>query len=63
MPTFLYRCPTTGQNVQGFVSDEPSGDSDSDDEFNEFAAVSCPACTALHWVNPKTGKVLGIDEE
>jgi len=60
MPAFLYRCPATGQHVQGFVGDEPTENEDSE---NEFAAFSCPACTALHWINPKTGKVLGRNED
>lgn len=60
MATFLYRCPGTGHNVQGFVADDPNEDERSEDYFQ---GVVCRACGALHWVNPKTGKVLGTDEE
>jgi hypothetical protein len=56
MPTFLYRCPNTGLNVQGWVSDDPSPDDDS------FRAVTCTACTRVHLVNPKTGKVLAEED-
>jgi hypothetical protein len=56
MAAFLYRCPNTGQNVQGFVADDTN-----EEAGNGFQAVVCTACTALHWVNPKTGKVLGAD--
>ena len=59
MAAFLYRCPNTGHKVQGFVADDPA-DSEAGDEFE---AIACTACTALHWVNPKTGKVLGADEQ
>ena len=57
MPPFLYRCPNTGQRVQGFIADDPTEDE------GEFEAVVCTACTRLHWVNTKTGRVLGGDEE
>lgn len=54
MPTFLYRCPTTGLRVQGWISDDPT---EQDDD--SFETVTCPACGRTHLVNPKTGKVLG----
>ncbi len=57
MPAFLYRCPNTGKIVQGFVADDPNED------VSDFEAIVCAACTALHWVSPKTGKVLGADED
>jgi hypothetical protein len=55
MATCIFRCPNTGQKAQGFFAD------DLDD--GDFEAISCTACTRLHWVNPKTGRVLGADEE
>jgi hypothetical protein len=54
MATFLYRCPVTGYNVQGFVADDPAKDED-------FVAVTCLVCTRVHLVNPKTGKLAGDD--
>jgi hypothetical protein len=42
--------------VQGWVADDPT---ERGDEFYE--AVTCMACTRLHLVNPKSGKVLGAD--
>jgi hypothetical protein len=57
MPPFLFRCPNTGLKVQGWVADDPS---DSDQET--FEAVTCTACTRVHLVNPKNGKILGDDE-
>ncbi len=52
MPTFLYRCPTTGFRVQGYWPGEIE-----DDEAYE--AVTCTACARVHLVNPSTGKVIG----
>jgi hypothetical protein len=55
MPPFLYRCPTTGYRVQGFVAEEVV-------ENNTYEAITCTACLRVHLVNPATGKVLGQDE-
>ena len=59
MATIIYRCPTTGLNVQGWFADDP-GRADADDTYE---AVLCTACTKLHLINPKTGRVLGDDRE
>ena len=53
---FLYRCPNTGQTVQGWSADEMP-----DDDVYEL--VTCLACTQVHLVNLKTGKVLGEEED
>jgi hypothetical protein len=55
--TFLYRGPNTGQNVQGWSAEEVT---DEDDTYQSF---QCIACTRVHLVNLKTGKVLGEDED
>jgi hypothetical protein len=55
--TFLYRCPNTGQTVQGWSADEAA---DEDDTYQSF---QCIACTRVHLVNLKTRKVLGEREE
>ena len=57
MATLIYRCPTTGQNVQAWFSD---GGSEDDDETYE--TVTCMACQKVHLVSPRTGKVLGGEE-
>ena len=54
MASFLYRCPNTGQTMQGWVADDPS-DGKGDTRYEEIA---CIACSRLHLVNLKTGKVL-----
>jgi hypothetical protein len=55
---FLYRCPTTGQNVQGFVLDRPSEPRD-----DVYESVVCTACRGVHLVNPATGHVAGVGEK
>ena len=57
MRTFLYRCPTTGLNVQGLGADhDVPGD-------NVYEVVTCTFCRGAHVVNPVTGRVLGGNSE
>jgi hypothetical protein len=58
MATFIFRCPITRLNVQGWLADDPSAN-----EGDVFDAVKCLACTRMHLVNRTTGKVLGVDNE
>jgi hypothetical protein len=58
MAAFLFRCPTTGFRVQGWVADNGSA---ADGEA--FESVECLACRGFHFVNPKTGKTLGFDDD
>jgi hypothetical protein len=55
MTTFIFRCPHTGLNVQGHTKDDR-------DRGRAFEAIVCTACQRVHWVNPKTGKLLGEDD-
>jgi hypothetical protein len=55
--TFSYRCPKTGHTVQGWSAEEVT------DDENAYESVACLACTKLHMVNMKTGKVLGAEED
>jgi hypothetical protein len=57
MAHFIFRCPTTDINVQHWLDD------DQDISENEYEGITCPACTRLHLINRKTGKLLGRDEE
>jgi hypothetical protein len=57
MSPFLYRCPITGLNVQSFAAEEIEDDSET------FEAVPCTACGRVHLVDPKSGRVLGIEKE
>jgi hypothetical protein len=55
MTTFLYRCPNTGFQVQGY---SPEQISDED----RYESVTCLVCKRVHLVNPNNGKVLGADD-
>ena len=55
MTTFLYRCPTTGYQIQGYSPEQTSDDESS------YEAITCLICKQVHLVNPTTGKVLGED--
>jgi hypothetical protein len=56
MATFIYLCPATGLNVQGWFADEPPAG-----EGEVYDTVTCLACTRTHLINRSTGKVLGGD--
>ena len=57
MAQFLYRCPNTGQLVQGWSAEEmPEGD-------DSYDSVTCLACAQLHFVNRTSGRVLGADTD
>jgi hypothetical protein len=58
MRTSIFRCPATGQKVQGWFSDDGSN---TDDE--SYETVACTACRSIHLVNPVTGKTLGSSDE
>jgi len=45
-------------NVQGWIADDPT-----EGEANSYESIPCTICTRVHLVNPKTGKVLGRDED
>ncbi|HTS40953.1 MAG TPA: hypothetical protein VMH84_10495 [Xanthobacteraceae bacterium] len=67
MTTFIFRCPKTGLNVQGFAADEPPTEraesNPSADKTESYAAIVCTACRQTHLVNPKTGRVLTATEK
>ena len=56
MASFLYRCPNTGQTVQGWSAEEVTDD-------DAYELVTCLTCTRVHLINPRTGKVLGEEED
>jgi len=57
MAHFVFRCPATNLNVQHQTDDGP------DISENEYVGILCPACTKMHLLNRKTGKLLGDDDE
>lgn len=48
----VFTCPQTGLSVQHRLDSEAAAD-------DEFVQVVCLACTRLHLINRKTGKLLG----
>jgi len=54
MRNLIFTCPVTKQNVQHRF--EATSDQD-------YESVTCLACTGIHFINPRTGKVLRRDRE
>ncbi len=50
----VFKCPRTGLQVQ-----TPLAHGSGDSQGEQFEAVKCLACTQIHFVNRRTGKVLG----
>jgi hypothetical protein len=55
---FVFRCPTTGEEVQGFVAEETHSD---DPDAN--APLTCLSCGQIHLINLKTRKIAGEENE
>ena len=53
MAHLVFVCPTTSMNVQHW------SDEDDDVREHEYEGIICPACTRLHFLNRKTGRLLG----
>jgi hypothetical protein len=55
MVQIIFSCPATALLVQRWLDD------DEEDGWpeNKYEAISCPACVKLHFLNRKTGKLLG----
>jgi hypothetical protein len=51
MIAFVYRCPRTGQQVQGWAADHLA-------DGETYEPLTCTAYGRVHLVNSKTGKVL-----
>jgi hypothetical protein len=58
MVPILFRCPNTGRQVQGWIAEDVSETSDQ-----SYLSLACLACNQTHFINPKTGKTLGADDE
>jgi hypothetical protein len=57
MAATLFTCPVTKMKVQHWLN------RDDDAPDNEYEAVICKACSRLRFINRKTGKLLGQQEE
>ena len=56
MATLVFTCPNTDFNVQHSFDDDYENALDT-----EYEAITCPACTRLHFISLKTGKLLAPD--
>ena len=55
MAHFVIRCPATSFKVQHWLDDDGNDDLPGD----QYESMVCPACTKIHFINRKTGKLLG----
>jgi hypothetical protein len=56
MPAILFYCPTTGLSVQGWIVNDPTAHPEQN--LERYELVTCPVCTRIHLVNPKTCEAL-----
>jgi hypothetical protein len=54
MANIVFKCPSTSFNVQHWIDDK-----DDDESDGCYESVACPACMKVHFINRKTGKLLG----
>jgi hypothetical protein len=54
----LFRCPATGLDVQTLLprDEDASGG-------RHYESLTCPSCSQLHFVNRRTGKLLGYEKD
>ena len=57
MAAFVFKCPITQLNIQHRLDDG------EDVPENEYEVVKCVACTRLHFINRKTGDLLGTEKK
>jgi hypothetical protein len=57
MAASVFTCPATGMNIQHWL------DEDEDTSEHEYEARTCPACARLHFINRKTGRLLGQQDD
>ena len=50
----LFVCPQTGEKVQGLVAEKTD-----DTHDHHYEAVTCLACSGMHFVDSTSGEVLG----
>jgi len=56
---FIFRCPATSLNVQHVFEDEASETGDD----RAYIGVRCLACTGIHLVNRKTGRLVSASAD
>jgi len=58
MLTRVITCPTTGLLAQVWTDDDEASEKAA---AVDFVPVECPACGAAHWLNWRSGRLLGED--
>jgi hypothetical protein len=56
MAILIFTCPATRMKVQHWL------EGGRDIQENQYESVICKACTRLHFINRKTGKLLGYPD-
>ena len=56
MTPIIFKCPTTGLNIQWLAEEIQRAD---EGPGIPFEVIKCPACTRMHLLNLSTGKLLG----
>jgi NAD-dependent dihydropyrimidine dehydrogenase PreA subunit len=57
MAPFIFTCPNTDLKVQHWLEDDEGAPK------SEYEGITCPACTSVHFINRKTGKLFGQNED
>jgi len=57
MGKLLFTCPVTNVRIQHWLDDD-----DLSAPGERYQSIVCPACARLHFINRKTGRVLGQKE-
>ena len=55
MGNIVFRCPHTGMHVQHWMAEEVTGETPR----GIYDTVVCDACARIHFINRRTGKLLG----
>ncbi|MBM7488040.1 hypothetical protein ACVWWI_006412 [Bradyrhizobium sp. USDA 3686] len=58
MRAFTFACPIANMIVQKWIDNDKDCATES-----EFLGFVGPACSQLHWMNSKTGKLSGKDKK
>jgi hypothetical protein len=56
MIPIMFTCPNMGLKVQHWLED------DDEAPEGEYEGITCPACVRVHFINRKTGKLIGQKE-
>jgi len=59
MRNLMFRCPTTGLDLQGFIAEDMTAAK----TVSVWFSMKSTACARFHFVHPVTGKVLGSNDE